>query len=226
MLIGLISDVHSNIVALKPVLEEMDDLGVHRILHAGDIVGYNPYPDKTIDLFKKKKIVSILGNHDEAFMTGDTSDFNPYAATAIEWTRNTASRDSLNYISELKDTITIVAHGLRVVLFHKSPGNFLEYIFPEDVTPDLFSDINGNVLVLGHTHVPFIKDYGTLGLVVNPGSVGQPRDGNPDASFAVLDTDTGTIEHKRTKYDIENVIMDMLAAHLPEALAYRLRVGR
>ncbi|MCL7412421.1 MAG: metallophosphatase family protein [ANME-2 cluster archaeon] len=226
MLIGLISDVHSNTVALKPVLEELDDLGVNKILHAGDIVGYNPYPDKTIDLFKKKKIISILGNHDRAFMTGDTSDFNPYAAAAIEWTRNAASRDSLNYISELKDTVTIVAHGLRVVLFHESPDNFQEYIFPEYVTPDLLSTINGDVLVLGHTHVPFIRDYGTRGLVVNPGSVGQPRDGNPDASFAVLDTVTRKIEHKRTKYDIEKVIRDVLAAHLPEILAYRLRVGR
>lgn len=226
MLIGLISDVHSNIVALKAVLEELDELGVKIILHAGDIVGYNPYPDETIDLFKKKKIVSILGNHDRAFMTGDTSDFNPYAAEAMEWTRNAASRDSLNYILRLKDTVTVDANGERIVLFHKSPNNFQEYIYPGDVTPDLLSNIDGDVLVLGHTHIPFIMDYGTRGLVVNPGSVGQPRDGNPDASFAVLDTVTRKIELKRTKYDIEKVIRDIFAAHLPEVLAYRLRDGR
>ena len=226
MLIGLISDVHSNIVALKAVLEELDELEVKIILHAGDIVRYNPYPDETIDLFKKKKIVSILGNHDRAFITGDTSDFNPYAAAAMEWTRNAASQDSLNYILRLKDTVTIVVNGERIVLFHKSPNNFQEYICPGDVTPDLLSNINGDVLVLGHTHIPFIMDYGTRGLVVNPGSVGQPRDGNPDASFAVLDTVTRKIEHKRTKYDVEKVIQDMLEAHLPEELAYRLRAGR
>lgn len=225
MLIGLISDVHSNIVALKAVIEELDQLGVKIILHAGDIVGYNPYPDETIDLFKKKKIVSIMGNHERAFITGDTSNFNPYAAAAMKWTRNAASRDSLNYILRLRDTTTIVANGERIVLFHESPNNFQEYIFPGDVTPDLLSNINGNVLVLGHTHIPFTKDYGTRGLVVNPGSVGQPRDGNPDASFAVLDTVTRKIEHKRTKYDIEKVIRDIFAAHLPEELAYRLRVG-
>jgi putative phosphoesterase len=225
MLIGLISDVHSNKIALKAVLKELDELEVKIILHAGDIVGYNPYPDETIDLFKKKKIVSILGNHDRAFLTGDISDFNPYAAAAMEWTRNAASQDSLNYILKLKDTVTIVVNGERIVLFHKSPNNFQEYICPGDVTPDLLSNINGDVLVLGHTHIPFIMDYGTRGLVVNPGSVGQPRDGNPDASFAVLDTVTQKIEHKRTKYDVEKVIQDMLAAHLPEALAYRLRSG-
>jgi putative phosphoesterase len=224
MLIGLISDVHSNAVALKAVFLEMDALGIKIILHAGDIVGYNPYPDETIELFKMKKIISILGNHDRAFMTGDTSDFNPYAAAAMEWTRNTASQESLNYIMGLKDTVTVAAEGERIVMFHESP-NLQGYIYQEDATPDLLNNINGDVLVLGHTHIPFSMDYGTIGLIVNPGSVGQPRDGNPDASFAVLDTVTRDVKLKRTKYDIEKVIRDMLAAHLPEALAYRLREG-
>ncbi|MDO8727655.1 MAG: metallophosphoesterase family protein [Candidatus Methanoperedens sp.] len=225
MLIGLISDVHSNAVALKAVLEELDVLGVKIILHAGDIVGYNPYPDETIELFKKKKIVSILGNHDRVFMTGDTSYLGSYATAAMEWTRNAASRDSLNYIMRLKDELTIDTKSEMIVLFHEGPKNFPEYIFPEDVTPDLLSNINGDILVLGHTHIPFIMDYGTRGLVVNPGSVGQPRDGNPDASFAVLDTVTREVKLKRTKYDVEKVIRDMLTAHLPERLAYRLRTG-
>jgi len=225
MLIGLISDVHSNIVALEAVLLEMDQMGVKTILHAGDTVGYNPYPDETIELFKKKKIISILGNHDRAFMTSDTYNLNSYASEAMEWTRNTASQDSFNYILGLKDTVTIDAKGERIVMFHESPKNFQDYIFPDEATPDLLSNINGDVLVLGHTHIPFIMDS-EKGIVVNPGSVGQPRDGKPDASFAVLDTVTRKIEHKRIKYDIEKVIRDMLTAHLPEALAYRLRVGR
>jgi putative phosphoesterase len=225
MLIGLISDIHSNIVALEAVILEMDELGIKIILHAGDIVGYNPYPDETIELFKKKKIISILGNHDRAFMTGDTSGFNPFAAVAMEWTRNAASQECLNYIMGLKNTVTIAAESERIVMFHESPTNFHDYIFPDVATPDLLSNINGDVLVLGHTHIPFIMDS-EKGIVVNPGSVGQPRDGKPDASFAVLDTVTRKIEHKRTKYDIEKVIRDMLTAHLPEELAYRLRVGR
>lgn len=224
MLIGLISDVHSNAVALKAVLDDLDELGIKTILHAGDTVGYNPYPDETIELFKQRKIISILGNHDRAFITGDTFDFNPYAAEAIVWTRNAASQHTLNYIMGLKDTLTIGAKGERIVLFHENP-NLQGYIYPEDATPDLLSNINGDILVLGHTHIPCIMDYGTLGLIVNPGSVGQPRDGNPDASFAVLDTVTRDVKLKRTKYDIEKVISDMLTAHLPEALAYRLREG-
>jgi predicted phosphodiesterase len=107
MLVGLISDVHSNAVALNAVLSALEELGVKIILHAGDIVGYNPYPDETIELFKKNKIVSILGNHDRAFISGDTHDFNPYAAAAIEWTRNAASPASQDYILGLKNTMTL-----------------------------------------------------------------------------------------------------------------------
>ena len=159
-------------------------------------------------------------------MTGDTSYLSSYATEAMEWTRNAASRDSLNYIMWLKDTLTIDAKSEKIVLFHESPKNFPEYIFPEDVTSDLLSNINGDILVLGHTHIPFVMDYGTRGLVMNPGSVGQPRDGNPDASFAVLETVTREVKFKRIKYDIEKVIRDMLKAYLPKELAYRLRAGR
>ena len=140
MLIGLISDVHSNTVALKAVLEELDELGIKIILHAGDIVGYNPYPDETIELFKMKKIISILGNHDRAFMTGDTFDFNPYAAAAMEWTRNTASQESLNYIMGLKDTVTIVEKEERIVMFHESPN--LQDIFTQKMLRQTFLTIS------------------------------------------------------------------------------------
>ena len=225
MLIGLLADVHSNAVALREVLSVFDRLGVEKILHAGDIIGYNPYPDETIDLFKKKKIISILGNHDRALITGDTSGFNPYAAAALEWTRNVVSPDCVDYLLGLQDIESITIEGRRIVLVHGSPYDFDEYIYPEDAEPELLSAVNGDVLVLGHTHIQFIKEYAE-GIIVNPGSVGQPRDGNPDAAFAVLDTASGKIDLKRISYDIEKVIEDMLAAHLPEKLALRLRIGR
>ncbi|MDP2767822.1 MAG: metallophosphoesterase family protein [Candidatus Methanoperedens sp.] len=224
MLIGLIADVHSNAVALTSVLSVLDALHVEKILHAGDIIGYNPYPDETIELFKKNNILSILGNHDRALITGDTSGFNPYAVAALEWTRNTASSDNVDYLLGLQNIESITVEGRRIVLVHGSPYDIVEYIYPEDAVPDFLSAVNGDVLVLGHTHIQFKKEY-TEGIIVNPGSVGQPRDGNPEAAFAVLDTVSGKIELKRVSYDIEKVIEDILAAHLPEKLAFRLRVG-
>lgn len=224
MLIGMIADVHSNAVALKAVLSALDALCVGKILHAGDVVGYNPYPDETIELFKKNKVISILGNHDRALITGDASGFNPYAAAAIKWTRDVISHANVDYIQGLKNTESINVEGKRVVLVHGSPYDIDEYIYPEDAAPDFLSEVNGDVLVLGHTHIQFKKEY-PEGIIVNPGSVGQPRDGNPDAAYAVLDTASGKVELKRVSYDIEKVIEDMLAAHLPEKLAFRLRIG-
>jgi putative phosphoesterase len=224
MLIGMIADVHSNAVALKAVLSVLDTLQVEKILHAGDIVGYNPYPDETIELFKKNKVISILGNHDRALITGDASGFNPYAAAAIKWTRDVISHANVDYIQGLKNTESINVEGKRVVLVHGSPYDIDEYIYPEDAVPGFLSAVEGDILVLGHTHIQFKKEY-PEGVIVNPGSVGQPRDGNPDAAFAVLDTASGKIELKRTGYDIEKVIEDMLVAHLPEKLAFRLRIG-
>lgn len=219
------ADVHSNAVALKAVLSALAESGVERILHAGDIVGYNPYPNETIELFKRNKIISIMGNHERALITGDTSGFNPYAKAALEWTRKVVLPDNSGYIKVLKNIESITIDAKRIVLAHGSPYDIDEYVYPEKVTPELLSAANSDILILGHTHIQFKKEY-PEGIIVNPGSVGQPRDGNPGAAFAVLDTESGKTELKRAVYDIEKVIEGMLAAHLPEKLALRLRVGR
>ncbi len=225
MLVGLIADVHSNAVALKPVLSGLEHSRVERILHAGDIVGYNPYPNETIELFKRNNILSISGNHDRAFVSGDTSGFNPYAKAALEWTRKVVLPDNSCYIKGLRNIEAITIDGKRIVLVHGSPYDIDEYVYPENVSPDLLSAANADILVLGHTHIQFKKEY-PEGIIINPGSVGQPRDANPDAAFALLDTESGKIELKRMSYDIEKVIEDMLAFQLPEKLALRLRTGR
>ncbi len=224
MLVGLIADVHSNAIALREVLSTLDAIGAEKILHAGDIIGYNPYPDETVELFKKKKIISILGNHDRALITGDTSDFNPYAAAALRWTKSTISPDNIDYIRGLENVEHINLQDIRITLVHGSPKDPDEYIYPEDVESDLLKAGDCDILILGHTHVQFKKEH-PEGIIVNPGSVGQPRDGNPRAAFAVLDTDTRKIKLERASYNIEKVIEDMLAAHLPEKLAFRLRAG-
>ena len=224
MLVGLISDVHSNAVALKAVLSKLDKIGVEKILHAGDIIGYNPYPDETVALFREYEIISIMGNHERALITGDISDFNPYAAAALEWTKSAISPENLEYIKELKNREHILLEEKRIVLIHGSPRDVDEYIFPENVSAHFLASTKADVLVLGHTHVQSKKDY-SMGIVLNPGSVGQPRDENPEAAFAVFDTATGEIELHRTSYDIEKVIEDMRKAHLPDKLGLRLRYG-
>ncbi len=225
MLIGLIADVHSNAVALEAVLSDMDCAGVDKILHAGDLIGYNPYPDATIELFKKREIVSIRGNHDRALISGNVWGFNTSAATALSWTQKVIGTANFRYISGLKDIEINQCGEVNIVILHGSPRDIDEYVYPEDVDPEFLLLTNADVLVLGHTHIQFKKEY-PGGIIVNPGSVGQPRDLNPESGFAILDTDTRQITLKRKKYDIEKVVEDMHKAHLPERLALRLREGR
>jgi putative phosphoesterase len=222
MLIGLIADVHSNVVALEAVLSEMESLGVEKILHAGDIVGYNPYPNETIELFRKRKILSIRGNHERALLSGDMSDLNWHAACALQWTSNTISRENLDFISKLKDTEVISVDNTGIFLAHGSPNDPDQYVYPEDIEPGLLTMTSSDILVLGHTHIQFKKQF-KEGIIINPGSVGQPRDKDPASAFAILDADTKGIELRRIGYDIEKVIEDMRKTYLPEELAFRLR---
>jgi len=123
MLIGLIADIHSNLPALSAVLEHMD---VDEILCAGDIVGYYPYPNEVIEAVKKHKIVSIRGNHDVAVVTGDTSWFNPLAASAVEWTRNNISPKNMTFLKKLPEKLTFE----DIAIFHGSPVDPDEYVYP------------------------------------------------------------------------------------------------
>ncbi len=224
MLVGLISDVHSNAVALEAILSAFEGMGVRKILHAGDIIGYNPYPNETIALFREHKIISIIGNHDRALITDDASDFNPYAAEALVWTKRAISHENLEYLMKLTNRESLIIDKRRIVLIHGSPRDVDEYIYPENVSAHFLAITKADILVLGHTHVQFKKKY-SLGTVLNPGSVGQPRDENPNAAFAVYDTSTGEVRLQRACYDIERVIEDMQNAHLPEKLSIRLRFG-
>ena len=224
MLVGLISDVHSNATALKAVLSEMDNMGIEKILHAGDIIGYNPHPNETVEMFIEHKIISIIGNHDRAIITGDISDFNPYAAAVLLWTKRVLSPGNFDYIRSLKNREHFTIDNIHFVAIHGSPRDIDEYVFPVNVSAHLLAAAKADVLVLGHTHVQFKKEY-SPGIVLNPGSVGQPRDENPDAAFAVYDTATGIAILKRISYDVEKVIEDMCNAHLPDKLGLRLRYG-
>ncbi|MFB6283884.1 MAG: metallophosphoesterase [Halobacteria archaeon] len=219
MLIGLISDVHGNLPALDTVLDDMPDVGV--ILHAGDVIGYNPYPGKVIERFQEKEIKTISGNHDRALSTGSTFGFHSAAGQALEWTEKQLSEEEIEFIKSLPvkenylDGSIVVAHG--------SPDNPDKYVYPREFSPRLLD--TENLLVLGHTHVQGSQEFDS-GTVVNPGSVGQPRDGDPRSGYAVFDTDTGDLSLERVEYPVEEVQERIRDAKLPMSLAERLSQGR
>ncbi len=223
MRIAFISDVHANLVALEAVMARVDDLEVDRVFCAGDVVGYYPYPNETISLFQSRGIESIAGNHDRSVISEDTSWMNLLAAEAILWTHDHLSASSKEFLSFLPKSMHIEA-ATKIGIFHGSPLDEDEYVLEEQALPFMLAASNCRVVVLGHTHVPFIKRF-EEGAILNPGSVGQPRDGDPRASFATLEADSEEVSFHRVEYDIDEVARKTAESGLPEALGERLRYG-
>jgi len=225
-MIAVIADVHSNLEALKKVLGKIKNSEL--ILDAGDIVGYNAKPNECVELVKKLKIKSVLGNHDHACITGNAEDMNPIAAEAAEWTRKNLTADNMKYLKKLPEKLEIDIKGKKIVIIHGSPTNPLYgYVFPwvpDSIFAKFLQDTKTDILILGHTHVPFVKKLDGK-LVVNPGSVGQPRDHRREASHAVIDPARMDARIVRTEYDIMRVSDEITGAGLPVFLAERLFSG-
>ncbi|ODR79062.1 YfcE family phosphodiesterase [Haladaptatus sp. W1] len=219
MKVGIISDVHSNRVALDAVLDDMPP--VEELLCAGDVVGYNPWPSECVDGLRDRVSASVMGNHDRAVVTGTAFRFNSMAAAGVEHARDELNDVQIDWLSRRPDS-RLACDG-RVRIVHGHPDDPDHYTYPEEFDPDLLGD--EDVLVMGHTHVQHQETYDE-GVVMNPGSVGQPRDGDPRAAYAILDFDDMSVEERRVEYDIEAVQEAVREAGLPDKIGARLAKGR
>jgi diadenosine tetraphosphatase ApaH/serine/threonine PP2A family protein phosphatase len=237
--IAVISDVHSNLVALDAVLAAAGS--VDSVWHLGDVVGYGPEPDGVVERLTERDAVGVRGNHDGAATGGNEIEwFNPEARAAMEWTREQISETTRTWLDGLPKRREV--GGLTLV--HGSPRDpTWEYVTTVSIARASLSAISTRHGLHGHTHVPIVYtdvdgrmrafepragnsvalDQGRMFL--NPGSVGQPRDGDPRASYLVLDLEAGTATWGRVRYDVDAVMRSMRAAGLPERLAERLRHG-
>ncbi len=228
MRVATVSDIHANLPALDAVLEDMPD--VDKILFCGDLVGYYCWPNEVTARVEEHGVIGVRGNHDEAIIQGSLFGFGGVAGTALQWNNDRLTSATRTYLENQPYSQREELAGCDVYMVHGSPRSPVEeYVYPEQVTPAFFREQGmttaPDVLLLGHTHVPFAEHAGDT-LVVNPGSVGQPRDGDPDASYAVIDTDNLAVEHHRVSYDIDRVARRVSEEGLPEVLAQRLYNGR
>ena len=227
MKIGLVSDVHSNLAAFKAVLGDMPK--VDQIICTGDLVGYGAEPNEVIRLARSKGIRAVMGNHDYAAATRDVRGFNDRAATAAAWTSDNLKKENLDYLASLPTHLEFTVERQKVYVVHGSPRSpLVEYVYSDISNRDLaeiMMGVEAELVMLGHTHVPMERMI--LGkTVVNPGGVGQPRDRDPRASYAVLKFDDEVkVEFRRAEYDVHVTAEKILAAGLPEELATRLYFG-
>ncbi len=226
MRLGIISDVHGNLHALRAVLDDLartqeSDL----VVCAGDTVGYGAFPNECCREVKQISKQAVLGNHDRTALDGDTSEMNPYAARAALWTASQLDDASRQWLSSLAEGARFTLEGTRIAMFHGSPDSVDDYLYEEQTNESMLTKNGCGVMILGHTHVPFVKRFGS-GIIVNPGSVGQPRDDDARASYALLETRSLACRIVRIDYDFEKAADSIRAAGLPGFLADRLLVGR
>jgi len=236
--VAVVSDIHANLAALEAVLAAIDASPPDEIWCLGDLVGYGARPDECCALVRERATVCLGGNHDLAVRgTIDLRDFSGDAGIAAEWTRSVIEEESLAFLQTLD--VQGTAHG--VALYHGSARDPVwEYVLSDDAAAATFMLTDAPTVLVGHSHVALavsstlaggIAPQGTtvdLALarwLLNPGSVGQPRDGDPRAAYATLDLDAHTASFERVGYDVARTQAEIRAAGLPEALARRLETG-
>jgi predicted phosphodiesterase len=248
MRVAVISDIHANLPALEAVLDSIDGGSVEEIWCLGDVVGYGAQPDECAETVRERCAVCLVGNHDLAVLGElDISSFSSAAAAAVSWTVENARHSSLEFLRSLSP------QGERedLGLFHASPRDPVwEYVLSLDQADDCMDVQPQRVSLIGHSHVAlfFVRPDGpggergdvrgaqapsgaTLDLsegswMINPGSVGQPRDGDRRAAWLELDTDEWTARFVRVPYEIERAADPIAAAGLPRHLAERLFLGQ
>jgi len=227
--VAFISDVHSNLEALEAVLDEVGKL---KVFCAGDIVGYGASPNEVVRLLQDVGATCVVGNHDVASLDGDVGEFNPRAAMAAIWTSQHLSDEGKSFLRSLPREARADVGGKSLYMAHGSPDDTMwEYVRPS-THADLFDyylkKVQADLIALGHTHLAFQWRSDGGGLVFNPGSVGQPRNGDTRASFAILSVEGGEVEveARQVEYDIEKAARKVLASGLPPSLATQLLSGR
>jgi len=243
----ILSDIHANLTALEAVLAAGEG-GWDKAFCLGDVVGYGPDPNEVVDRLRSLPAVTIRGNHDKAGSgLEDAQDFNPVARSAALWTLNRLRPENIEYLKQLP-TGPLQVDGIALV--HGAVRDEDEYVFGPVQALDGLLEAPAPVTFFGHTHLqggfsmrankvdvlhfrPAAgKSFATLQLengtqyLLNPGSIGQPRDGDPRAGFAIADMDRQQVEFWRVPYDVAAVQKRMEEAGLPEPLILRLAFGR
>ena len=239
---AVLSDIHGNLEALKAVLDDISGERIDQYLSLGDIVGYGADPKECIRIIRSlEPVVLVAGNHEWGVLAlKELEYFNDLAARAVLWTRATLDKEEIEYLKSFElvhedEKITVVHGTLNM------PEEFY-YIFDTDDAYVTISNMKNPICFVGHTHVPGIfasEDSKTVYIedtkiridcerkyVINAGSVGQPRDGDPKASYVIYDDEETTIEIKRVEYDVKKAREKILRAGLPAPLAERLLEGR
>lgn len=246
MRVAVVTDIHANLPALEAVLAAIDESEVEEIWCLGDVLGYGAEPDACTELLRQRCAVCLVGNHDLAVLGAlEISAFSEAAAEAVVWTRENVEGETLDFLRELDP----IGRREGVGLFHASPRDPVwEYVLSADQAGPCLDAQEERIGLIGHSHVALffarpndstrgqmrgaqagdgaLLDLDAGSWLVNPGSVGQPRDSDPRAAWLALDTEEKTAHFHRVAYDIDRTAQSIVGAGLPQRLADRLYIGQ
>ncbi|HEX6303347.1 MAG TPA: metallophosphoesterase family protein [Anaerolineales bacterium] len=236
--IAIFGDIHGNLPALQAVLADMEQRNLENRYCLGDLVGYGTFPNEVIDLMRESKVPTIMGNYDQGI--GNSSDecgcaYRDATAKAlgkrsIAWTNAYTSAENKAFLRQLIDRIPLHSGDLRVLLVHGSPRRINEYLYedrPDRSLERILDAADADVLVCGHTHIPYHRVLPSGRHVVNAGSVGKPKDGDPRAGYVVLEAKGHALEVRfiRVTYAVERAAGAIEASEMPDEYAEMLRTG-
>lgn len=237
MKVAVISDIHSNVEALKKVLEDIDQQKAEKVYCTGDLVGYGPFPNEVIDLIRQLQIPTVMGNYDDGvgnmrFICGcdyKNEQEQVLGERSIAWTKEHTTEKNKEFLSNLPSEIRLTIGTTRVLLVHGSPNRLNEYVYedtPLNEMIELIEKSGTDVLVCGHTHKPFNKKINDRYLI-NAGSVGKPKHGDPMAAYVIIRFgEEIEVEIRKVKYDIEATARAIEESDLPSEFAGLIRSGR
>ncbi len=237
MQLAIISDIHGNLPALQAVLADIASRGVHTVYHLGDLVGYNPFPNEVVNLVRQLDLPGVVGNYDLA-VASEVPDslevylnptISPMAQEIYRWTKARTTRETRQYLLGLPQQVRLTIGDWQLLLTHGSPRRLREYVRPlmsDAELEDILAGESAQVILTGHTHRPMVRQVNGKWLI-NPGSVGFPKDGDPRAAYALLEVRVDLQVHiARVVYDVEQTARALVAEGLPSQAAEDLRHGR
>lgn len=236
--IAIFSDVHANLPALEEILSDMDRRGLEERYSLGDLVGYGTFPNEVVALIRNKQIPTVMGNYDQgvgnssdecgcAYKTGEE---RALGKLSIAWTNAHTTDENKSFLRSLVPSIPLQLEDLKVLLAHGSPRRINEYLFadrPDTSLERILDFANVDILVVGHTHKPYHRVLPSGKHVVNVGSVGKPKDGDPRTGYVILSVEEKDlqVEFVRLPYDVERAAKAIEASEMPAEYAAMLRTA-
>lgn len=235
MKIGLIADIHSNLYSLVAVLDSIKSMDVDLVVCLGDLVGYCTFPNEVIDVIRHHNILTVMGNYDDAvgnerLVCGcdypDPKDAEN-AGISLNWTIDTVTDENKKYLRGLPKEVTMKLEEKTITFVHGSLRKINEYLKEGSrEAEEVIESFNGDILICGHTHVPYFKTYGHK-MLINCGSAGKPKTGSPDANYIILEVtkDKADVEIISVPYDFEKTAQAIENNNLPKEFAKIIRTG-